>query len=62
MKINEFRSMSKEALYDKYNELKKELMGIRFAGALGDSSPNTAKIKFLRRSIARIKTVYNSKN
>ena len=45
-----------EALLAKVEEYKKELFGLRFQQATGQLE-NTARIKEVRKSIARIKTV-----
>ncbi|MDR2833806.1 MAG: 50S ribosomal protein L29 [Streptococcaceae bacterium] len=56
MKINEIKALSSADLIAKENELREELFNLRFQLATGQLE-NTARIKEVRKSIARIKTV-----
>ena len=56
MKINEIRELSTEEMVAKEKELKKELFNLRFQLATGQLT-NTARLRHVRKSIARIKTV-----
>jgi large subunit ribosomal protein L29 len=55
MKPAEIRAMSDEQLKEKLIELKKEQMNLRFQKVTGQLE-NTARIRQVRRDIARIKT------
>ena len=55
MKPAEIRAMSDEELKGKLLELKKEQFNLRFQKAAGQLE-NTARIRQVRRDIARIKT------
>ena len=55
MKVQEIRELDNAALLDKVEELKKELFGLRFQHATGQLE-NTARLREVRKSIARIKT------
>jgi len=59
MKVNEIKKLSKEQLFSELDKLKKEQFNIRFKKKSGQIS-NTASIKNLRRTIARVKTFINS--
>ena len=56
MKINEIREISAEDLDKKLAELKEELFNLRFQMATGQCE-NPMKIREVKKSIARIKTV-----
>ena len=56
MKINEIRELSAEDLDKKLAELKDELFNLRFQMATGQCE-NPMKIREVKKSIARIKTV-----
>jgi large subunit ribosomal protein L29 len=60
MKIKEIRDKSIEELQSELVKLKKESFNLRFQKA-GGQLENTARVRFVRRSIARILTVLNSK-
>jgi len=60
MKTNEIRKMTTEEINAKIVELKAELWNLRFSGATGNlEKPH--KIKEIRHSIARLKTVLNER-
>ena len=60
MKIKEIVDKSAEELKDELVKLKKESFNLRFQKA-GGQLENTARVRFVRRSIAQILTVLNSK-
>jgi large subunit ribosomal protein L29 len=59
MKFKELKDMGEGELKDKLVEIKKELMKIYSQTALGSNPKESGKIKDLRRTYARIKTVLN---
>ena len=56
MTVQEIKELDNAALLEKVEEYKKELFGLRFQQATG-SLENTARIRTVRKSIARIKTI-----
>lgn len=54
--VKELRGLSQEELAKKENELKKELFDLRFQHAAGQLE-HTARLKEVKKQIARIKTV-----
>mgnify|MGYP003764400375 FL=1 len=56
MKVKEAREMSIEELKEKLSELKAELFNLRFQHATNQLD-NPMRIKHVKKSIARIKTV-----
>ena len=54
--VKELRGLSKEELAKRENELKKELFELRFQAAAGQLE-QTARLKEVKKQIARIKTV-----
>ncbi|EOS7991503.1 50S ribosomal protein L29 [Enterococcus hirae] len=56
MKVKEIRELTTAEMLDQEKQLKEELFNLRFQLATGQSE-NTARIKEVRKSIARIKTV-----
>ena len=56
MKANELKGLSTTELIEKEAEFKEELFNLRFQLATGQLE-NTARIKEVRKSIARVKTV-----
>lgn len=56
MKAKELRQLSDTELKNKLNELKAELFNLRFQLATGQLD-NPAKIKQVRKDIARVKTI-----
>lgn len=56
MKIDEIRALSSNELNEKVNELKQELLTLRFQHASGQLE-NGKKLTEARKTIARIKTV-----
>ena len=60
MKIKDIRDKSTEELEEELEKLKKEAFNLRFQKA-GGQLENTARVRFVRRTIAKILTVLNSK-
>lgn len=56
MKVKEVRELNEQELEEKVKELKEELFNLRFQEATGQLD-NVMRIKEVRRSIARVKTV-----
>ncbi len=60
MKIEDIRNKNIEELESELEKLKKESFNLRFQKA-GGQLENTARVRVVRRAIARILTVINSK-
>jgi len=60
MKASEVRDMSRDELADELLRLKKEQFNLRFQQATGQME-NTARIRVVRRDIARIRTIAEEK-
>jgi large subunit ribosomal protein L29 len=56
MKAEELRGQTADQLNDRLLDLKKEQFNLRFQGATGQLE-STARIRQVRRDIARVKTV-----
>ncbi|AYW47880.1 50S ribosomal protein L29 [Tetragenococcus osmophilus] len=56
MKVREIRELTTTEMLEQEKQFKEELFNLRFQLATGQLE-NTARIKEVRRSIARIKTV-----
>ncbi|MBS5115907.1 MAG: 50S ribosomal protein L29 [Erysipelotrichaceae bacterium] len=56
MKVQEIRNIETQELLNKVEEFKKELFELRFQQATGQLE-NTARVRQVRKSIAKIKTV-----
>ncbi len=56
MKITDIRAMSEDQMKDEVLKLKKEQFNLRFQKATGQVE-NTARVRQIRRDIARLKTV-----
>ena len=54
--VKELRGLSQEELAKRENELKKELFELRFQAAAGQLE-QTARLKEVKKQIARIKTI-----
>jgi len=61
MKAKEIRSMSKEDLNAKLEELRKELMKINAQIATGTTPKSPGQAKQIKKNIARILTILNEK-
>ena len=60
MKANEIRKLSTEEINTKINESKEELFNLRMKQATG-TLENPARIPELRKDVARLKTILNSR-
>ncbi|TFF20618.1 50S ribosomal protein L29 [Jiella endophytica] len=60
MKASDVRSMTQDELTDELAKLKKEQFNLRFQRATGQLE-NTARVRQVRRDIARIKTIARAK-
>ena len=60
MKLNELKEMTVEELHQQLAEIKKEQFNLKLQQVSGQLE-NQARIKELRRSVARIKTIQNAK-
>ena len=60
MKISELREKTKDQLGEELTKLKKEAFNLRFQKATGQLE-NTARVRLIRRSIARVATVITEK-
>ena len=60
MKAEELRSKTPDQLRDSLVQLKKEAFNLRFQQATGQLE-NTARMRIVRKEVARIKTVLNQK-
>jgi large subunit ribosomal protein L29 len=60
MNANELRDKSPDQLRDELVSLKKEAFNLRFQQATGQIE-NTARMRQVRRSVARVNTILNQK-
>ncbi|ETW11619.1 50S ribosomal protein L29 [Roseivivax marinus] len=60
MNASELRDKTPDQLRDQLVQLKKEAFNLRFQQATGQME-NTARMRTVRRDVARIKTVLNEK-
>lgn len=60
MKVKEIRDMSDEQIKAKIGEWEEEIFNLRFQAKMGQLS-NALQLRYVRRDIARAKTVLNSK-
>ena len=61
MKVGQVRGMTIDQLNDELVKLKKEQFNLRFQEASGQLE-NTARVREIRRDIARIQTITRQKN
>ena len=61
MKVSEARTMDVEKLDEEVTRLKKEQFNLRFQAASGQLE-NTARVREIRRDIARIQTITRQKS
>ncbi|MFO1170954.1 MAG: 50S ribosomal protein L29 [Hyphomicrobiaceae bacterium] len=59
MKIAKVRELTPDQLDDELSKLKKEQFNLRFQRATGQLE-NTSRVREIRRTIARIKTMQNA--
>ncbi len=60
MSANDFTSKTPDQLKDQLVALKKEAFNLRFQQATGQLE-NTARMRAVRRDVARVKTILNQK-
>ncbi len=60
MKVNDLKEMTMEELDQQLQDIKKEQFNLKLQQVSGQLE-NPARIKDLRRSVARIKTIQNQK-
>lgn len=60
MKIAEIRILSTDELHGRLNDAREELMNLRFQAVVGGLSDFT-RLRYTRRTIARILTVLNER-
>jgi large subunit ribosomal protein L29 len=60
MKPEEIRAKTEDELRDELRDLKKEAFNLRFQQASGQLE-NTARVRDVRRDIARVQTVLNER-
>ncbi|MDR0454879.1 MAG: 50S ribosomal protein L29 [Deferribacteraceae bacterium] len=61
MKASELRDLSKTELSKKEDELREDILRLRFKLSTGELE-DTSKIRVARKDIARIKTILNRRN
>ncbi|MBN1602516.1 MAG: 50S ribosomal protein L29 [Chitinispirillaceae bacterium] len=59
MKAKEIKEMSEEQIREKIGEWEEEIFNLRFQAKMGQLS-NPLQLRYVRRDIARAKTVLNS--
>ena len=60
LKINEIRDLTPDQLNDELIKLKREQFNLRFQKATGQLN-NTARVRLVRRTIAKLKTIEREK-
>ena len=61
MKIDDLKTKSEDELKAELDTLKKEAFNLRFQQATGQLE-NTARVRQVRRSVARVKTILSGKS
>jgi len=61
MKVSDLREKSSDQLGDELLKFKKEAFNLRFQKATGQLE-NTARVRYVRRSIARVATIITEKS
>ena len=61
MKIDDLKTKSEDELKVELHSLKKEAFNLRFQQATGQLE-NTARVRQVRRSVARVKTILSGKS
>ena len=61
MKTDDLKTKSEDELKAELDNLKKEAFNLRFQQATGQLE-NTARVRQVRRSVARVKTILSGKN
>ena len=62
MKSKEIRSMDKESVNEKSNELKKELVKMKAQIAMGAAVKNSRQVRKIKKVLARIATIQHEKS
>ena len=62
IKKSELKSMNTNTINEKIVEIRKELMKLNTQRAMGTAIENPGKIKLLRRTIAKLLTIQNTKS
>merc|ERR1712193_285850 len=60
IKVHDLKKSSKQDLLKQLEDLKTELQQLRVAKVTGGAASKLAKIKVVRKSIARVNTVFNT--
>jgi large subunit ribosomal protein L29 len=60
MKAKEIRALSVQEIENKTNDMRHELMNLRFQQVSGQLT-DTSRLRILRRQIARMETILNQK-
>ena len=60
MKAKDIRALTTDQMLEKENQYKEELFNLRFQQATGQLE-NTARLKKVRKNIAKIKTILSEK-
>jgi large subunit ribosomal protein L29 len=61
VKVDTIREMSDQALSDKLAELKSDLAKLQLEKSKGTLKKQTSNLRWLKRDIARMKTIQNEK-
>ena len=61
IKKNELKAMDNKSIVDKTSELRRELIRINAQIAMGTLPENPGRIKEIRKTIARLKTIQKQK-
>jgi large subunit ribosomal protein L29 len=61
MNADELRDLSETELEEELRDMQQELMHERGVAAMGGQPPDPGRIKTLRKTVARIKTILNEK-
>ncbi|WP_296135776.1 50S ribosomal protein L29 [uncultured Tessaracoccus sp.] len=61
LKAADLRGMTREALYEKVNELQQERFGLRFQAASGQLESH-GRLREVRKDLARVYTVLQERN
>jgi large subunit ribosomal protein L29 len=60
MKSSEIRNLSENEIVQKVNDLEQEIFNLRFQSRTGKLD-NPVKVRYLRRDVARLKTIARQK-
>ena len=62
MKSKEIRSMDKESVNEKANDLKKELIKMKAQIAMGAAVKNSRQVRKIKKVLARIETIQHERS